>query len=300
MVIGMKSFLIIQVTVCCTLFFVLIGCGKPQPDQSKGEDRDTDSGHGGRPLTTKVERERAGKLPSQIDVFQDSLEKAKVIEDLETREAAITKLAWGVLDTDQDLFQRALDALPTNSVGRSSLIQAQVAQLAREDPDAALRWMERFDSREEKDMARNEIVQFFADSDPDRAAQFIGRPKSGADELDTTRLYVIHRLAAEKPAAAASWVASFPEGEARESAMRTVASDWVQSAPEAAFSWIQSLHDPSLQKEATKGVLDALAEQPEDLRAEALKLANPPIRAEIENQLDALKLEIIESSHEDY
>jgi hypothetical protein len=79
-------------------------------------------------------------------------------------------------------------------------------------------------------------------------------------------------------------VGSFPPGPARETGIKIIADRWLQADARAAFSWMATLQDAGVRKEAALGLEETILQQSKDIRDTWLQHADDGIRSELEQQ----------------
>jgi hypothetical protein len=240
------------------------------------------------PGSTRAQRSRQDHAPGRRQQYSDSLTKAMGIQSPEDRDKALKELAWESLDSEPDLSLRAFREISIDNPDRVSLIQAHVARIAGESPEMALAWAAELGSEADKAVAKEEIIQTLANSDPGRAAKILGAFNAVEGEANGTASFVLRRLTSEKPLEAAAWVSSMRAGESRKIAVKILVSDWSQADPDGAFAWLKSISDPAVRGEADQAILEAFVDQTSETREAWLERANPDLRKKLDQQLEQL------------
>lgn len=288
---SVNTFVMIRHYPCLWFAILLVSCDKPQEAGNSSSTRDP------KPRATRTERPRPPRdqAPSPSQNLHASLKAAKKVESLEARDKALAETAWSAAGLDLDIIAKAIEQISTDSEEKIPLIEFYAQQLAEQDPDEALAWAAKLGSEKEITAAKQQIILALADSDPQRAANLIPPPGTAGREMDGSALHVLQRLTAKSPAAAATWVSSFPSGDARKTAVKALVSDWTQIDSQAAFAWLASLNDPIMRSDATSAIMDAFVDQVPEIRAQWLEQTDPKIRTELERLAGQLPEEVEES-----
>lgn len=257
---------------------LLICCDKPGREDTRED-----------PAAPKARASRGGHatrdpIPGSPTEMRRILKTAAEIESPAAREKAIADVAWNALETDPDLAVEAFRQLPTDSAEKIRLIQHYSMRLAEQNPDEALAWAATLGSEMEKSAAQSQIALALAETNPLRAANLLSESGIVSREFDVAVVQVIQRWAAKSPPDTAGWVALFPPGPARETGIKIIADRWLQADAPAAFSWLATLQDASVRKEAALGLEEAILQQPGHIRDTWLQHADDGIRSELEQQ----------------
>jgi hypothetical protein len=264
------------------LVALLVSCDEPK------KARDSESIRKPRQRVARTHRPTPEDATNSNQELQKSLVEAIGMESTEARDKAFSAVAWNAIGRAPDIAVRALEQMSIDSPERAPLIQWYVMRLMKQSPDDAIAWAEALGSKSETAVAKEQIVQVLAKSDPERAAKLLMKSGSAIDKMNGTQLFVLQRWIADSPTAAAEWVGRFPAGEARDAAVKTVVSDWTQADPQAAFAWVATPKSKSIQREATQALLEVFIAQPEFIRELWLEYAQSSIRTELLRQHDQL------------
>jgi hypothetical protein len=212
------------------------------------------------------------------------MEAAVWIESPAARDKAIAEVAWNALETEPGLACEAFLKLPTGSTEKIRLIQHYAMRLAEQNPDEALAWAATLGSEVEIAAANSQIALAIAETDPHRAANLLSETGIAGRGFDVAVVQVVQRWAARSPPDTAAWVGSFPPGPARETGIKIIADRWLQADARAAFSWMATLQDAGVRKEAALGLEETILQQSKDIRDTWLQHADDGIRSELEQQ----------------
>jgi hypothetical protein len=202
------------------------------------------------------------------------------------RAQAVAEVAWNTLEIDPAVAAEALSALDGESPDRLRLIQHFAMRRAEQDPAAALEWADGLDSEKEVAAAKCQIALVLAESDPERAANLLSESGIEGRELEVATVEVLQRWAANTPSGAAAWVATFPAGPTREAGLRVLVAAWMKLNAAMAMSWMSSLRDDAVRKEAAVAMAETLLQQPESIREQWLTHADAKVRVEIDAERD--------------
>jgi hypothetical protein len=120
---------------------------------------------------------------------------------------------------------------------RPAWIQGVASGYARQDPRAALTWIEQFRGEPAFDVGVSAVVQGLAQADPVGAAELLASvPKAVNDDGRAT--YAVAAAWAQKdPPAAAEWALDLAAGPIRDAALRQVTDFWANQDLQAARGW---------------------------------------------------------------
>lgn len=268
----------IALGMICLTGFLLISCEKPEPRNGRPDTTDAP--------TRSTRSGSASRQPVQGSMaeLRKILKTAADIDSPEAREKAIADVAWNALETDPELACQAFLQLPTGSPEKIRLIQHYAMRLAEQNTDEALAWAGTLESEQEISAAHSQIALTLAEIDPQRAASLLSESGIVSREFDVAVVQVIQRWAAQSAPETAAWVTMFPPGPAREAGIKIIADRWLHADAAAAFSWLATLQDADVRKEAALGMEEAILQQPGDIRDTWLHHADASIRSELEQQ----------------
>jgi hypothetical protein len=124
---------------------------------------------------------------------------------------------------------------------QENLLQTVGCNWVETDPNAALSWVAGVSDPVLRDKLVASAVQAYALVDPAQAATWLVSEVKSGEIINDAAVNITESWAAQDPAAAAKWVAQFPQGDTRDSAVKTVLVYWLQADRSAAMDWIQSL-----------------------------------------------------------
>jgi hypothetical protein len=252
------------------LFLMLVSCGKKQDASVSGSDAEK------APRTMHSVRPASGVSDSR-DQLRNSFESAKLMGSGEERDKAISEIAWKALESAPDLAAEAILELPAGNEGKTALIDAYVRKLVAEEKSAeAMSWADSLGDEQEIATTREKITLLLAETHPERlpASSFTA---AGADPA---AVQALQNWSARKPAEAVAWATKLPAGEARTTGFKIVFSQWLNDDTSAAFSWVDSQHNPQFRQEVMGAIAAALST--DLMRNSLLASANSSLRAEIE------------------
>jgi len=128
---------------------------------------------------------------------------------------------------------------------QENLLQSVACNWVETDPNAALNWAAGVSDPVLRDKVVASAVQAYALVDPAQAATWLVSEVKSDEVLNESVVNITESWAAQDPSAAAKWVAMFPTGDTRASAVNTVLTYWLQADRGAAMDWVQSLPERS-------------------------------------------------------
>lgn len=120
---------------------------------------------------------------------------------------------------------------------RPGWIQTIAAGYARQDPRAALSWVEQFRGEPVFDLGVSAVAQGLAQTDPRAAAELLASVPKAANDDGRAASVVAGTWAQKDPLAAAEWAFDLAAGPSRDGALRQVTSLWANQDLQAARSW---------------------------------------------------------------
>jgi hypothetical protein len=264
------------------LVALLVSCDEPK------KAHDSESIRKSRQRAASANRPTPEDATNSHQELQKSLVEAIGMESTEARDKAFSAVAWDSMERAPDIAARAFEQMSIDSPERAPLIPWYVMRLMNQSPDDAIAWAEALGSERETAVAREQIVQVLANSDPERTAKLLMKSGPATDEMNGTQLIVLQHWISDSPTAAAEWVGRLPAGEARATAVKTVVSDWTQADLQAAIAWVAAPKSKSIQSEATQALHEVFGTKPAFIRKLWLEYAQPPIRTELLRQHDQL------------
>ena len=263
---------------CIGLALLLVACDKQQ-----GTGHST-SANESKPKVARVNRPPRQSARSSLQELRESLNVAMKIESPEARDQALAKVARDALELAPELSSEAIGRLSANSVEKAGLLQDCATCLAAQSPDDALAWAASLGSAKDLAAAKAEIALVLVDSDPQRAVKLIAASDLADGESNGAAAQVLRRWTSNAPADAAAWVLKFPPGDSRKAGVKAVASQWIIADSQAASSWMGTLRNDPIRKEATRAMAEALVGQPSPIRDALLESAVPDLRSELIQQ----------------
>jgi hypothetical protein len=238
-----------------------------------------------------VRAEREG-LSNSEETLRDAAgapRRSQSRDDIEKESAA---LAWNAVETDFEHAGEMIRQLPADHPERMRLVLHYAMSLADRDPDEAIKWAASLGSELEIAAANGQIAVAIAESDPRRAASLLSDSAIAGHECDVAIVQVLQRWAAQSPADAAAWTTTFPAGAARKSGLGIIVSEWAKADSVAALTWMHTLRDETVRKEAALAMEMALLQQSPDVRGAWLQSADAKTRADLEAQHEQAMKEI--------
>ena len=161
----------------------------------------------------------------------------------EARDAAIRALFARWMSEDARAAWDGLGRLAPGAL-RDELRRDAIAQVARRDPEAALRCTQELSSTAERHRCLRIAIATVADDDPSLAAVMIAALPAGDAQIDAI-VSVAERMTSKHAAEAAAWLASLPEGAVKLAATERVIGNLSAADPRAATMWAAELaeHD---------------------------------------------------------
>jgi hypothetical protein len=165
--------------------------------------------------------------------------------------ALLDQLAGAFADIDVEIAAAYLDEIPFEL--RSSWLTGVAGSFARQNPQAASDWLERFRGQAGYGQAIQYVVAQMAGTAPAEAAAIAGR--AGAAMQPSTAGTVAGNWARQDPDAAARWALGMVDSRARRSAVGAVAMNWARRDPDAAIDWAEALPEDALRETALSNLL---------------------------------------------
>jgi hypothetical protein len=125
----------------------------------------------------------------------------------------------------------------------------EARERARQDPEAAMRWLQEYGTGETRLRGMLEVVALWAAEDSESALLWLESNAQGLARLET-----LHRgveLWAERdPSAAAGWIDGMANDQSKVSAAKSLATTWAKRDPRAAAVWLDNLPGGPVRREA--------------------------------------------------
>jgi len=130
----------------------------------------------------------------------------------------------------------------------------------KEDPAAAMEWLQNQHSGSERLRGMLEVVALWAAEDSESALLWLESNAQGLARLETLNNGV--ELWAERnPLAASEWIDGMANDGSKATAAKALAAKWVQTSPDAAAEWVSGLPDGPIRDEAKKALAESWVEQ---------------------------------------
>ncbi|MGC4014014.1 MAG: hypothetical protein QM755_05770 [Luteolibacter sp.] len=176
----------------------------------------------------------------------------------------VTSALSQIAKNDPEAALQQFNALPQGAV-RDSALRSVVSGWAQTDPAAALRWAGSLQG-DQRTEAISSALPAAAAGDPEAAAAVLAPFLNGSSADPGMKLFNMPAVIAREwvaldPAAAGAWVATLPEGNARESAVSSMASSWYDTDAEAAGKWVDSLPPGMDRDKAARAIVSASTER---------------------------------------
>lgn len=147
------------------------------------------------------------------------------------------------------------ETLPELSASEDPFI-LETRRRTREDPEAAMQWLQAQSSGSERLRGMLEVVAVWAAEDSQAALLWLESNAQGLARLETLSSGV--ELWAERnPTDAALWIDGMANDGSKVAAAKTLAAKWVQTQPENASSWVAGLPVGPLRDEASGALTEA-------------------------------------------
>jgi hypothetical protein len=215
------------------------------------------------------------------------------------REQALAEIVRSELESNPEIATEALMHLPAGSEERAKTLRFIASYLVQKNKDEALAWVETLTEQEDIAIAKGEVIEVLGMVDPAAAAKIVLEPRVGNHPLSESDVAVLQNWVASSPAQAAAWVQNLQQGEARQVGVNTLASQWIQVDPNAAFSWTAAIQNPVARKEAIVAMAEALVAIPEPIRNSLLEGADSTVRAELEPLVNQATQETVDPAPEE-
>lgn len=216
------------------------------------------------------------------DQRRAALEQAGNLPQGEERNQAIAQWVWDTFEIDPKLAREGFGLLTPGTPEMNRLLEHYAMRLAEQDVDEAKSWASSLESDEEKSLAYGMIAVVIAEQDPESAARLLSDSGIGGHDFDVAVVQVVQRWADTSPEKAAEWVTRFKKGDARAAGVKAITSSWITRDQDAAVRWISSLTNEHIRQEAITGFAETVQGQPPLLRESMLEKATPEMRSSFE------------------
>ncbi|MGK0186104.1 MAG: SLT domain-containing protein [Verrucomicrobiales bacterium] len=162
----------------------------------------------------------------------------------------------------------------------ANALQSVAYTYSREDPDGALKWAMEL-SGDQKPSVLRSILSSMANDDPLMAAGHLEKLANPDNQShhDSAVSSIASTWSRKDPVAAAEWLETFPDSNARNNGLRQVADRWSDVDPVSASEWIAGLPEGAARDSATQSLINNLRnDDPEMAIAWAENLSEPSNR----------------------
>lgn len=129
----------------------------------------------------------------------------------------------------------------------------EARERAKEDPEAAMQWLQEQSTGAERLRGMLEVVALWAAKDSETALFWLESNAQGIARLETLNSGV-ELWAQRDPKAAAGWIDGMANDGSKIAAAKSLASTWAKSNPEEASKWVLSLPFDGVRYEATSAL----------------------------------------------
>jgi hypothetical protein len=202
------------------------------------------------PNLPKIEREVAHFYDTWKSIREGRGQEV-INEDPEPKvvEAPITRARS--LVTPELLYSETLKAEPTTD---SFILEAR--RRAKEDPTAAMDWLQSQHSGSERLRGMLEVVALWAAEDSESALLWLESNAQGLARLETLNNGV--ELWAERnPAEASQWIDGMANDGSKAIAAKALVAKWAQTEPAVAAEWVAGLADGPVQEKAKEALVQS-------------------------------------------
>jgi hypothetical protein len=196
------------------------------------------------------------------------------------RNGAILKVAYqAVVDSPLKALELARDLPPTEN--RDELVSHITSNWASKDPKEAAKWASQIGDQSFRERVLAGIATTWGETDPILAAGLALSSLSPGRQQNDAVMGIVQRWVQKEPAAAAGWVAKFPEGELRQSAAEELVKLWADQNATEASDWLSEMAaGPTKDRAVTAYVGKIAIQQPQTAADWAGKIADETARAQ--------------------
>lgn len=127
---------------------------------------------------------------------------------------------------------------------------------AKDDPEAAMRWLQAQHSGSKRLRGMLEVVALWAAEDAESALLWLESNAQGLARMETLHNGV-ELWAARDPQAAAAWIDGMANDGSKAAAVKSLAAQWGEQAPGEAASWVAGLPTGPIRDEAARALVDS-------------------------------------------
>src|SRR5205085_990495 len=135
------------------------------------------------------------------------------------RAGPLLKIANEAIGTDPRQALELARELPASD-GRNEVIARAASEWAVHDPEQIAMWAENIPDQQLREEVISKVAMTWGETDPTKAAELAIAQLSDAKPKNDAVIGIVQRWVQTRPNDAAAWVATFPEGELRETAAR--------------------------------------------------------------------------------
>lgn len=238
-----------------------------------------------RELETVTKKKRERSLPASPDPvvreIQGEVQKAKQEEDPEIRDRRLAAIAWSHAGLRPEMVEAAVLEMSPDSLERQPLIQLLAVRYCEEDPEEALRWINRIGDEDGKRIAREQIAMNLVESDPQRALGELSRVRIPVETTHQATDYVLKRWVTSEPKQALDWLKGSYSIDNKEERIPQAIGHWLETDPEAAIRWVDQSLGQNLRTAAVTAASEYLMRQPPELRNPIVENLDPRVREEL-------------------
>lgn len=192
---------------------------------------------------------------------------ARQLPDIQERHGGLLAIASEAKRTDPLAALRLVVELPAGQV-RDELIMHSASEWAARDSRAAAEWANQIADPALRERISVNIATEWGESDPAAAASFALESLRPGRNQDDAVVGIVQRWVQKKPDEAAAWVAQFPEGNLRATAMQELVKLWADQNLEQAGQWLAGLVVGSSRDRAVRAYVGKLTAQSPVLAAQ--------------------------------
>lgn len=200
------------------------------------------------PYLPKIEREVA----HFYDTWKSLREGREVVDTLKDPEPKTDKAA---IDRERSLITPSplnLEIVSTDPAEDSFILEAR--RRAKEDPTAAMDWLQSQHSGSERLRGMLEVVALWAAEDSESALLWLESNAQGLARLETLN-NGIELWAERNPAEASQWIDGMANDGSKAIAAKALAATWAQAEPTVAAEWVAALPVGPIQERAKEALV---------------------------------------------
>ena len=183
----------------------------------------------------------------------DALPAEKVETELPESEEATAVRERNILLPDDDPTATSLPPSENND-----LFLSEARRRAREDPEAAMAWLQTEAAGKDRLRGMLEVVALWAAEDAENALLWLESNAQGLARIEALHSGV-ELWSQQDPVAAADWIDGMVNDGSKLSAARTLAANWVNQNPEDASIWVSQLPPGNLRSSTAEALIESWA-----------------------------------------